>query len=583
MSRRLLRALLAAALALAATVALTAAGVLDGFERTLLDARYVVHGTHATPDVAVVGIDEDSAADLGFPFRRRLHAQAIEALLAAGARAIAYDVQFSTPSTRPADDRALIAAASDPRVVLGTAELFGRDRLPAVIGARQLLAHGGRAGSTLLPVDDDGVWRQMQARVQGLPTLAVLAAAGDPGAGTHPIAYAGPPGTIDEIPFIDVVQHRFDPARVRGRVIVVGATAPSLQDSHPTPFGDGLMAGAEIHANAIQTVLDGYPLRDTPGFWAALLAIAAALLAPLATLRGLPERAILLALAAAAGGVALLLAGGQLAFGAGRIVPLAAPLLALALGTAGAVALTYGGEVRQRRQLRATFERFVAPDVAAELLGRDGATPRLESRRIEATVLFCDLRGFTTLAERLDATQVIAVLNRYLALVSEAVFGHGGTVVSYQGDGVLAVFGAPLAQDDHAARALAAARRILGVQLPALNAWLRAQALAEGPLDAGIGVNTGPVMSGLVGSERRVEYAAVGDATNVAARLQGLGRGGAGAGQMAGAGGSPEGCSGRLFVAASTVAALGGEHGLRLHGEVALRGRREPVTVYVGD
>ncbi len=134
----------------------------------------------------------------------------------------------------------------------------------------------------------------------------------------------------------------------------------------------------------------------------------------------------------------------------------------------------------------------------------------------------------------------------------------------------MAVFGAPLPQADHAPQALAAAREILDTALPRFNAWLLEEHLAERPLDAGIGLNTGEVMSGLVGSERRMEYAAVGDATNVAARLQGLGRD----------------ADGRLFVSGSAytaLAATGAADGLRRHGEVSLRGRREPVTVYVAD
>lgn len=566
---RLLRALAAGLAALAVTAALAAAGVLDGFEHSLTDARYAVRGAQPAPDVVVVGIDEDTTATFDFPFRRGLHARAIDTLLAAGARAIAYDVQFSTPSPLPADDRKLLASAADRRVVLGTAEVFENGQ-PALIGARRLLARGGRIGSALLPVDSDGVWRRMRANVQGLPTLATLAANGDPDAGEHPIDFAGPPGTIREISFLDVLGRRFDRARVHGKVVVVGVTPLALLDAHPTAAGDGLMPGAEIHANAIQTVLDGYPLDDAPAGLAGLLVVLAALLAPLATLRGTPERAIGWALGAGAIGVAALLGGGQLAFEQGLILPLAAPLLAVVLGTAGAVALTYRGELRARRRLRTTFERFVPPDVAAELLAREDGSARLESRRIEATVLFCDLRGFTTLAERLEAEQVIAVLNRYLELVSGAVFAHGGTVVSYQGDGVMAVFGAPLAHADHAARAYAAARRILDEELPRFNAWMHEQGLADTPLEAGIGLNSGPVMSGIVGSERRAEYAAVGDATNVAARLQGLGRD----------------LDGRLFVSGTTYAALEGANaaaGLRLHGEVELRGRREPVTVYVGD
>lgn len=564
---RLARALVAGLLAAAAAGLLVAAGTLDGFERDLVDRRYEIRGTHAAPDVVVVGIDEDTVANHPWPFRRGLHAQAIHTLLAAGARTVAYDVQFSDPSDLPADDRALLRAAAEPRVVLGTAEVF-RHGTPAVLGARQLLREGARIGSTLLPVDDDGVWRQVEATVQGLPALSVLAARGEPNAGKHPIDFAGPPGTLREISFLNVVEDRLDADDVRGRIVIVGATAPTLHDAHPTAAGGGLMAGPEIHANAIQTVLDGYPLRDAPTVLSVLLVLAAGLLAPLATLAGSPSRALAQALGAGVLGAVVLLGGAQLAFQAGTIVPVAAPLLALVLGTVGAVALTYVFEVRARRRLRTTFERFVPPQVADELLPGDASAPTLASRRLEATVLFCDLRGFTSLGERLEAEQVIAVLNRYLEAVSGAVFAHGGTVVSYQGDGVMAVFGAPLPQPDHAGRALAAAREILDAALPAFNAWLLEERLADAPLDAGIGLNSGHVMSGLVGSERRVEYAAVGDATNVAARLQALGRD----------------APGRLFLSGSTQAQLGAAaEGLRRHGTVELRGRREAVTVYVAD
>ncbi|MGN6188466.1 MAG: CHASE2 domain-containing protein [Conexibacter sp.] len=565
---RLVRALVVGALAAGIAGLLAATGLLAGFERTALDARYQVRGTHAAPDVVVVGIDEATLAEHELPFSRALHARVIRTLLAADARAVAYDVQFSSARDR-AGDEALLRALDSPRVVLGTAEQY-RDGTPAVLGVKRLQRQGTRIGSTLLPVDDDGAWRRMDARVQGLPALSVLAAHGDPDAGTHPIDFAGPPGTIREISFLDVLDGRFPRGVVRGRMIVVGVTAVDEHDAHPTAAGDALMPGAEIHANAIQTILDGYPLRDAPALAAVLLVLAAGLLAPLATLVGSPSRALAQALGAGALGTATLLGGAQLAFDAGAIVPIAAPLLALVLGTLGAVALTYVFEVRARRHLRTTFERFVSPDVAAELLPEGDAAPRLESRRLEATVLFCDLRGFTTLAERLEAEQVIAVLNRYLDAVSTAVFAHGGTVVSYQGDGVLAVFGAPLPQPDHAVRALAVARDILDTALPRFNAWLLEERLADAPLDAGIGLNSGHVMSGLVGSERRVEYAAVGDATNVAARLQALGR-------------EIPGPPTRLFVSETTHAQLGpAADGLRRHGTVELKGRREPVTVYVG-
>jgi adenylate cyclase len=148
---------------------------------------------------------------------------------------------------------------------------------------------------------------------------------------------------------------------------------------------------------------------------------------------------------------------------------------------------------------------------------------RLGGVRSEATVMFSDLRGFTSFSETLEPERVIESLNRYLTEMSEAILNHGGTLVAYMGDGIMAVFGAPLKQDDHADRALEAAREMLD-RMEGFNAWLREQDLIDG-FKMGIGLNSGPVMSGNVGSERRLEYTALGDTTNTAARLEGMTKG----------------------------------------------------------
>lgn len=562
MLSRPLRALIVGVAAGMLAGGVAATGLLDRIEASSVDERFDVRGSRGAPaDVVIVGIDEATYDVHGFPFERSLHARVIERLLAAGARGVVYDVQFSEP-LEPRDDRVLVEAARDPRVVFGTAELTSA-RAPVVMPALRAAA-SGRVGVALFPHDRD-VIRQLEPSFLGVPHLAVLGAGGDARGPSRPIDFAGPAGTVRELSLDDVATGRLRPAAVRDKVVVVGATAPILRDNDATAT-DAAMPGPEIVANAIQTVLDDYPLRDAPAVVAVLLVLAAGLLAPLAAIPGPPGRALAQALGAGAVGAVALLAGAQLAFDGGTIVPVTTPLLALMFGTAGAVALTYAVEVRARRRLRTQFERFVAPSVASELLAT-AAPHGIASRRLEATVLFCDLRGFTTLAERLDAEQVIAILNRYLTAVSGELLDRGGTVVSYQGDGVMAVFGAPLSQSDHATRALAAARAVLRDALPRFNAWLLEQRLADAPLEAGIGLNSGLVMSGVVGSERRVEYAAVGDATNVAARLQALGRD----------------LPGALFVSATTVAALGepaAAAGLRLHGDVTLKGRREPVTVY---
>jgi adenylate cyclase len=177
--------------------------------------------------------------------------------------------------------------------------------------------------------------------------------------------------------------------------------------------------------------------------------------------------------------------------------------------------------------------------------------------------MFSDLRGFTSFAETLQPEAVIDALNRYLTAMSEAILDHGGTLVAYMGDGIMAVFGAPLHQDDHADRALAASRDML-TKLEGFNGWLREAEMHDG-FKMGIGLNTGPVMSGNVGSERRLEYTALGDTTNTAARLEGMTKG------------TPY----QLYVADSTREALRTPAtDLTEVGEFEVRGRKAKIKLW---
>jgi adenylate cyclase len=214
--------------------------------------------------------------------------------------------------------------------------------------------------------------------------------------------------------------------------------------------------------------------------------------------------------------------------------------------------------------VRFLFGRFVPESVVDELLEREDGAGGIGGVRLDATVLFCDLRGFTAFAEHAEPELVIDVLNEYLGEMSEAILAHGGTVVSYQGDGIMAVFGSPVERPDHAAIALAAAEELLDERLGRVNEWLAERDLK--PFRLGVGLNSGAVMSGTVGSERRMEYAAVGDTTNVAARLQAATKG------------TPH----ALFVSQTTWDRLPDAERARLTsgGELTLAGREHAVPVH---
>ena len=253
----------------------------------------------------------------------------------------------------------------------------------------------------------------------------------------------------------------------------------------------------------------------------------------------------------------------QLAFGAGKVLPVVYPLLALVVSTLGALAVNYVLTAFERQRVRDTFARFVPEAVVAQVLERGDGDLRFGGVRRECTVLFSDLRGFTTFAEQPPPDTVIEVLNHYLEEMSDAIMDHGGTLVAYMGDGIMAVFGAPLEQPDHADRAIAAAREMLDQRLTRFNEWMRRE--GHKGFAMGIGLNSGTVMSGQVGSQRRIEYTAIGDTTNTAARLEGM----------------TKGSGHQLFIADSTRAALKEDPGdLELIGEREVRGRAHEITVW---
>jgi class 3 adenylate cyclase/DNA-binding SARP family transcriptional activator len=175
-------------------------------------------------------------------------------------------------------------------------------------------------------------------------------------------------------------------------------------------------------------------------------------------------------------------------------------------------------------ELADVFSRFTPGAVAEQVLAPTDADPGLAGVSVECTVMFIDLRGFTPFSESLPPTHVIEVLNVYREQMTEAILDHSGRPVSYEGDAIMAVFGAPIEQPDHADRAIAASREVLSERLPRFNAWLRENELGDG-LRVGIGLNSGTVVSGTVGSERRPEYAAIGETTNIANRLETMTKG----------------------------------------------------------
>ncbi|MDQ3068947.1 MAG: adenylate/guanylate cyclase domain-containing protein [Acidobacteriota bacterium] len=348
-----------------------------------------------------------------------------------------------------------------------------------------------------------------------------------------------------------------DPAVFTDRIVFVGVTAAGLGDVFVSPFDKaGALPGIFVHASVAASVLSGRgvaPLQSRPGRFAIyMLPIAVGVLAaslPLFT--GVPA-----ALALMAGAIA----GAFVLFSRGIWMPLAAPLAASALALFGGVAYQYFFEDREKRRVKQLFGRFVSKDVFERLL-EDPSLATLGGARREMSVLFSDIRGFTSVSERGNPEEIVAQLNEYFGRMVDVVFRNGGTVDKFVGDMVMALFGAPLTDARHADHAVRAALEMTR-ELDALNAKWRAE--GRPPLDIGIGINSGEMIAGNIGSERIMSYTVIGDAVNLGARLESLNKD----------------YGTRIIISASTRTLLREGFTLRPLGQVIVKNRRAPVDIY---
>jgi len=563
-------------------VAAYATHLLRRSELQTIDARFTIRGTRKPPsNIVFVAISVQAERELKerrlesrSPLPRRFDAEVLDRLRRAGAKAIAMDMEF-TQETNPAEDNELIEAVSRAhgKIVLGTVNVAVKPPGETEIFGGNSLLHeiGARPAEVRLTLDSDGVVRRFDRSYNHLESFPLAAAevmlghsipaSTFEGDGSLPIDFAGPPETFRSISYAKVMRGDFPAGLFQGALVIVGASSPILQDIHATSTTGGVdMAGPEIWANAAATLLQRVPLRFAPGWVDVLVILLLGIAVPLGSLRLRQWRSMLNALALA---VTFTIAV-QIIFDRGAIVTFVYPLLALAVGTLGTLAVLYVGETIERTRVHDLFSRFVPADVVEQVVASAGENLRLGAVERDCTVLFSDLRGFTSFSEKLPATRVIEVVNCYLNEMTEAILAAGGTLISYMGDGIMAVFGAPLEQPDHADRALIAATEMIGARLNAFNAWI-AENGHDHAFVMGVGINSGPVMAGNIGSEKRVEYTALGDTTNTASRLEGMTKG---SGHM-------------LFIADSTRQRMRrAPESLTLVGELEVRGRVEPVPVW---
>jgi adenylate cyclase len=559
-------------------VAVSLAGLLEVAELQALNTLFALRGPRrpAAP-IVIVTIDEDSFADLdlAWPWPRALHARLLDILGRGKPIAVGLDIVFAEPSSRgTADDRAFAdAIARAGTVVLAAAptrvrsDVAASTSLNAALPALRKRAAGVGVVNYVFDADSNvrrsdltefrlggEVFRSFVWHLYQLSVRAGIPAKPLPPAGSFLINYRGGARTFRHIPYYRVLNGEFRPEEFSGKIVLVGATTPILHDLFSTPFAPpNGMPGVEIHANALDTLFRGDRIRPLPRAAEMAMAVGVVLLAVWLTRALRPLRAFF-ALAGAwlavCGIVFVLFVGWQVWVGINAIT------LAFALG----YGVTVVGEFIQEQREKRRLSRFFSPAVLKEIVRHKTDLALGSSRRV-LTVLFSDIRGFTSISEKLPPEQVVELLGEYLSELTEIVFRHGGTVDKYIGDCIMALYNVPFEQPDHAAQAVRTALAFQG-STRALSARWEAKLGIQ--VKAGVGINTGEAVVGTMGSRQRLEYTAIGDTVNLAARLESITKDF----------GSP------IIISESTYRLVKDEFPTRPLGEVTVKGKAIPVKIY---
>jgi adenylate cyclase len=339
------------------------------------------------------------------------------------------------------------------------------------------------------------------------------------------VNYRGPRGTIPTYSFLDLVEGRIPPESLRDRIVLVGASFIGIPDTNPAPFDNTPVPGTERMANIVDTILSGDFIREVPPPWPALVI---GIVMALGLLTG-GAAAMLPTRFAALGGAAPILgwsAGTQIAFEHGLWLPLINPVIALAAATATVLLFRYALVDRQRRGIQGAFRHYLAPDLVNELASHPERL-QLGGETRMLTIMFSDIRGFTSISEsfKTNPQGLSRLINRgFLSPMTRLIMTRRGTIDKYMGDCVMAFWNAPLDDPRHADNACDSALAMQR-ELSRINVQLKAEAEAEGrpflPLNIGVGINTGECVVGNMGSDERFAYTAMGDAVNLASRLEG--------------------------------------------------------------
>ncbi len=532
------------------------------------------------PELLIVGIDETSFQEVRrpWPWPRRLHAALIKRLSEAGARLIIFDVLFADPTT-PEDDQIFAQAMrrAGNVIVAQTIETLEDPRFSRQILVQPLeMFCQSACGTALFMVfpDADGVVRRFRLYLGSLQTMpALVIRTLRPQDPIPPdlsglIHFIGPPGSIETISYCQLLdpEQPLPVARIRDRIVLIGRmleTSIDLRakiDAFYTPFFSKtkqVMSGVELHGQIISTLLRGNWGKELQWGWQLGLSLLILLGFSILIVRLKPPADFVILL----GVVALIWAGSVFFF---LYLNFWVPPVLLSLGLTMAYGIHVLGyfltEVREKRWLRHAFARYVSPAVVEVIM----ASPeRLElgGEEVEATVLFADLAGFTALSENISPKELINVLDEYFDAMTQIILSYEGTVDKYIGDAIMCFWGAPVPLADHAVRAC---RASLEMKETIQNLQIGWRLRGLNPLTIRIGIHSGLVVAGNVGSRQRFNYTVIGDTVNLAHRLEQ-------ANKYYGT---------KIIVSEATFRLTGAPLMMRELDYLLVRGRTQPVIIY---
>ncbi len=560
----------------------------DGFRKSLVDPLFPAAGADA--QIVVVLIDEASINDVGqWPWDRSVHADLIRSIAERGAERIGYDVTF-TESSDPDADRELAGAidAAGNVVVAGLME-FGEEPpvdVPAAEAYFPPLAELSDAalavGHVQVNPDDDSVVRALAPVIatpndELVPSLAMNLALTQPDKteqfslardgvrtldGVVPTEQAHLMNLnfaegFDSYTAKQVISGDIPDDAFEGRLVLVGASALGLGDYRQTPLNKSEgQPGVLIHANALNTILTASYLRpDSTSqtlLWVFVIALLVAFGVSYLRLLITPLAPILV------GSGAAYLAFRR--FDSGAVTNLVYPIFAVGLSTVAAIGTRYFTELRERQRVTKVFSRYLSKDVVDEVLAAPSdAVATLEGASPEISVLFADLRGFTSASEQLPPTKVVTALNMFLDAMTRAVVEERGTVDKFMGDCVMAFWNAPRREPRHAERAVRAA--LLMQQY--IDEAMQLEEVAALPVrGCGVGVATGEAVVGNIGSAQRLDYTVIGDTVNTASRLCGVAE------------------AGEVVITEACAEVVGHAFDLSAMPPVSVKGKEEPLRVF---